>query len=392
MFAMLAPLGISRAGIYFVGQRQCSPQQMASNNLFWLLIVCFLWLVVISAIALSRPLFISRELDTVHILAFGLGGVFLLTMTATQDLFMASGSVLRYNVVEFTEPFLRSVLMISAVTVLGAGLTGVLYGWLIASGTAACLGLCLVKRYAKLRPKLDGALLKRQLAYGLKRHLSLILHAGGHRLDVFFVAALAGSAALGQYAIAFGLAELLWQLPFALGVILFPKVSALDAKANADTAAAICRRTLFLTLIGVLVLLACGRFAIGLLYGDEFLPGIGALYILAPSALFYTVHRSLGTSLAAGGMPEAGVYSGLVSFGTTVLLGLLLIPRLGIEGAALTSLSAYALDAVVNVALFMRVNRYPLASILMLNKPDIEVSLQVMRAWFTRAQPLGTER
>jgi O-antigen/teichoic acid export membrane protein len=387
MFAAFTDLGISHAGIYFAGQRRYTMQTVASNNLVWVLMIGAAWVIVCLSLAVTQPAFLPDELGAAHLLVIALGGVFIQLDAVCKSVVVSSGSVLGYNAVEFLEPFLRALLIVSGVVLFGFGIVGVLSAWLAGVAITALFAALLMSRWVTLLPRLHLVALRSQLAFGIKGSIGFILQAANHRLDVLLVAAFAGTAALGHYAVAFGMAELLWQVPFALGVIFFPKVSAMDPETNAEIAATTCRRALFIVGLGVVALLLIGRPLIGFLYGEEFLPGVTAFYILAPSALFYTIHRVLSSALAGRGMPEASLYGGLISIPVTIGLGVLLIPRMGIEGAALVSSIAYALNAAVILVIFLRVTRRSMADVLLMNRTDVEVSWQTAREFVERAQP-----
>ena len=384
MFPALAELGVSKAGIYLVGQKKCSVQQLVSNDLALLLPVSAIWISGAIALGLVRPAFIPDDFRFAYFLIFALSGALLLLIGLAKDVLIASGSILGYNAIEFAEPLFRSVIIIAAVLLFGLGVTGVLSVWLLAVVLAGFLALYLMAKRGQLKPLLRLGLLKAQLAFGLRGHLGFILQTANYRLDVFLVAAFAGSTALGHYAVAFGIAELLWQVPLTLGAVLFPKLSALDHEANTETAAATCRRVLFLTLLGTLAALASGRFLIGVLYGGEFLPAVNAFYILAPSGLFFTIHKVLGSSLAGRGMPEVSLYAGAASLPVTIGLDLLLIPRMGIEGAAVASIAAYAVNAGVVLALFLRVTRRSVVDTLLIKRTDILSSVQMAQRLLAR--------
>jgi O-antigen/teichoic acid export membrane protein len=371
MYAAISELGVSYAGIYFVGQGKHTLQQITSNSLAWWLGAGALWLAACLTLGIAQPSFAPDELGLTEFVLIGLGGVLLQLSAIVQNVMMTSGRVVSYNIIDFTEPALRGMFVIGGILLLGFGLVGVLSGWLLAIALTAVLSIVLLSQSVRPSVALRPGLLRKQLAFGLKGNLGFILQAANHRLDVLLVAGFVGATALGHYAVAFGMAELLWQVPFALGAVFFPKVAALDPEANAETAAVTCRRALFVVFLGVLVLVATGRFLIGTLYGEEFLPGTTAFYILAPSALLYTVHRVLSSALAGRGMPEATLYGGLVSFPVTIGLGLLLIPMIGIEGAAIASTAAYATNAAIILGLFVRkTGRSPL-SVLLVNRSDL---------------------
>lgn len=391
LYAAFAELGLSKAGIYLMGRGRYALREVAANNLSWLLAIGGLWIAIALAIGLRWSSVMPGDLGSQHFLVFALGGACLLLLAVVKDLLIGSGSILGYNLLEFIEPCLRAVLILVAVFALGVGIVGVLFAWLLAIAIASVLALRMLAQRTSLRPSFTAPLFREQLSFGLRGYLGFIFQAVNYRLDVFLVASFAGSTALGYYAVAFGLAEMVWHIPFALGAVFFPKAAALDLQANAEATAVTCRRALFITAVVSLVLLAGAHFLITFLYGNEFSAAVPAFYILLPSACLYTVHKVLSSSLAARGMPEASLYGGLVSFPVTIGLGFLLIPRLGIEGAAIASVSAYAVNATAILLIFLRVTGRSVTDILLIGRGDIESSLTAARALWARNEVVVTE-
>jgi len=105
-----------------------------------------------------------------------------------------------------------------------------------------------------------------------------------------------------------------------------------------------------------------------------------------PSVLLYTIHKVLGSSLSGNGMPEVNLYGGGASVLVTIGLDLLLIPRMGMEGAAIASVAAYAVNAGVILSVFLYVTRRSPLDILLVRRSDILDSFQLARAFLARGQ------
>lgn len=385
-YAVFLEVGITNAGVFLVGQKKVSLQEIVSNNAAFVLIIGGIWLAVSVGLAVFRPGIIPDSVGSEYFAIFGMGGVFLIAIGTAKELIVTSGSVVRYGMVEFLEPFLRATFIIVGVLLLGVGIVGVLFGWLVALGIATTLAIFFVANNARLTPVLDRKILKSQFTFGVRSFIGYVLQSLNQRLDVVLVAAFVSTTALGYYAVAFGTAELLWQIPFALGPMLFPKMSALSLEENAKVAAATCRRALFVTLFPTIGLIIVGKFLIEFVYGSEFGEGVTAFYILAPSAMIYTIQKVLGSALSARGMPEIGIYTGLVSVPATIIFGLLLIPSMGIEGAALASIIAYSLHALTTIAIFVRVTGISPFEVLFVNRDDFSSSIQTARTMLAREE------
>jgi len=378
VFAAFAGLGISYAGIYLSGQKRFNRQVLLSNSLAWGLVVSSLWISgVLFTRALNHNFFDTLGEGQLAVAVAG-GGVILL-ISISKDFLLAHGDIWAFNAVQFMESISRLAFIVAALIFLGLTDTAAVGAWLIALLATAALGVYSLTRYARILPALNIKAFTAQVSFGIRGYMGYVFQAANHRLDVFFVAYFVGPAAVGYYAVGFGIAELLWEVPLALGTVLFPKGAALDARSNSRMAAAICRRTLFLTVLGIIALLALGRLVVLVLYGSEFLPSLGAFYILLPSALFFTIHKVLGSSLAGQGVPQATLYGGMLSVPAMVALNVILLPQMGIKGAAIASDVAYAINAAVILLIFRRVARLPLRETLLITRADLAESFRSAR-------------
>jgi O-antigen/teichoic acid export membrane protein len=161
----------------------------------------------------------------------------------------------------------------------------------------------------------------------------------------------------------------------------------MGAEDNFHTSAKACRRTLAVTAVVSVGLLAVAQPMIPVVYGSAFGPSVAVFLILLPSGLLYTVHKVLTSSLAANGKPQTSLYAGLLSLPVTIGLNLLLVPAWGIKGAAVASDAAYAINASAVLFMFLRASRLPLREVLFFNGEDLEAMTWTVRNfWTTRVR------
>ena len=89
-------------------------------------------------------------------------------------------------------------------------------------------------------------------------------------------------------------------------------------------------------------------------FGREFGAGATALRISMVAMVPLSITRLLASDLKGRGRPGIVSIGAAVALVATVVFNLLLIPAMGIEGAAIASLIAYALGACVLMAAFRR--------------------------------------
>ena len=149
-------------------------------------------------------------------------------------------------------------------------------------------------------------------------------------------------AEVGHYAIAFKLASLTAFVLTAVNSIAAPKFSELFYKNQIDDLFHVAKKSAklicFTTAPILLCLLVFGRPILGLVFGQEFIVAYPALVLLVVGQFVNSISGSSGTFLNMTGKQK--IFRNIMAV-TAVLnigLNLLLIPYLGIKGAALTAM------------------------------------------------------
>lgn len=146
-----------------------------------------------------------------------------------------------------------------------------------------------------------------------------------------------------------------------------------------------------------LVILACvcmGLFVVAdllvrVLFEPEFEPMAPALRILLPGAAVYGLAAAFsGYYTYQRGKPWAAAIVAGLGLVVDILLALLLVPRFGVNGAAIASTVAYSVAMVVGVAAFLRSAHLRPSDALRFGKRDVDD----YRALFARVRALVARR
>jgi O-antigen/teichoic acid export membrane protein len=167
------------------------------------------------------------------------------------------------------------------------------------------------------------------------------------RLDVLLLAALATTREVGVYAVAVIVAELIWLVTDAINSGARERqwsASAQDALASTASAA---RMGLLLALLALPLLAVAAPPAIAILFGSEFADARDALWALLPAAVAMAWWRALSGGMVRFGGARSVNAIALAALTANFAGNLLLIPPLGIAGAALASLASYVLGALL---------------------------------------------
>lgn len=189
------------------------------------------------------------------------------------------------------------------------------------------------------------------LAYGIRTAGANFMSLVNLRADVLLLAWLAGAAATGAYGVAVQLSEVSWLLPTAVGTVVFPEIAARDRKANGAWTAHVCRMTVVVVLFSS-VAVAIGGTALFEWVMPAYRSATLALWLLVPGIVAYAIARIIGGDLFGRARPSAHLRAAALSVTVTIAGDLLLIPLLGVAGAAVVSSVAYAAYALSLVRSF----------------------------------------
>jgi O-antigen/teichoic acid export membrane protein len=208
-----------------------------------------------------------------------------------------------------------------------------------------------------IRGQVDGlagpslGLLRKQLPYGTKMFLASLFAFLVVRLDVILLKELSGSHETGVYSVAVSLVDMLYLVPVAVGVVLFPELSAPgDPGKRWRVTQAALLHTGWIIGVGAAVLMIWGESLIRLLFGAAFLPAYAVVIVLAPAMLFYGLNNIVSIYLASTGLPWFAVWVWVLGLCVNVALNLRWIPRYGGVGAAWASLAAYGVVLVLQLS------------------------------------------
>ena len=194
--------------------------------------------------------------------------------------------------------------------------------------------------------------------YGLRGQVGGMLSLINLRLDVVILGGMVGPGTLGVYAVASKYAELLRLPGLAITYVLYPRLTARDAKDAARYVAALFPRALVLTVLAALPLAA----AVPLLpdvYGHAFITAVIPAYILLFGLIGEGVAGLVSAYLYAVGRPGANSLALTVSVVVTIVGDVTLIPHYHAVGAAIASAAAYLTSSGALLACYFAVRKLP---------------------------------
>ncbi|WP_440956482.1 flippase [Methanosarcina sp. Mfa9] len=365
MLATFLNLGVSPANVYFIASNRIKPYSAFKTNLrLWFILSGIGVIISICIIETqSNKWFpgIPPSFLWLGLLAFPLSLLQIFLKSFLQGL----QDFKNYNYALLVTPVVTLLLAAFLVGLLNMGVFGALLSFIIGQASGLVITLIILQPYLRANDEKNGDHIdnytKECLGYGWKAHLSNILAFVNYRADLFLVNFFLAPTATGVYVIAVQIVEKLWILSQSVSTVILPRLSELhtEEEKRQHLTPLIARWVLLVSSIGALILALLVSPFINFFYGSEYVPAVGALFWLIPGVLVGSVSKVLANDIAARGRPELNLYVSMLVVSVNIICNIILIPRLGIVGAAIATTIAYVLNSITKLWLYSYLSKNP---------------------------------
>jgi len=368
-------LGIAPASVYYISIKKYSIKEVFGNSV----ILSFLISILAALIGLIIILFYSDTLFP------GVSKIYLflsLSLIPFQTFFNFGVNILlglqkikKYNFIQLIQMFF--FLLIISIFLLGLnyGIKETIIAEVL-SFLIVCiiLGLWIKKEIGGISFKLDNSYLKDFFSYGFKSYLGNIATFLHFRIDYFLINFFLNPVAVGLYYVSVVITERIWLISKSVGTVLFPKLSSeQNEKKIKEFTPLVCRNTLFITSLLIIILFILGNWIIVFLYSEEFLDSVLPFRILLIGALSISASRILSYDLYSRGKPILSTYSNIIAVALNIFLNIILIPKYSIVGAASATSISYTVAFFVNLFFYMKISGNKLTDIIFIKKSDLKL-------------------
>ena len=373
LFMNIGSLGIRQSTTYFLGKNIYNEQEIKKAIIqIWMLttfislLICFILIHYFSSSGNNLALVFLAILPI----------PFSLFNTYNSGVFLGKNDIRTFNRINWIPSLIILIATIVFVVILKMEVKGAM----IASiGGQLFMFFVLLFKNKFLKSfsiQCNWKIIKNLLSLGIVYAVSLLIIDLNYKSDIILMDKLSNVYELGIYSKGSAITQYLWQIPMLFSTIVFARsaVSKNDIEFSLKVAQLL--RVSFL-LIGVaaLILMFFSKWIIVGMYGDNFRESISVLNYLLPGVLILTIFKVMNMDLAGKGKPWVSLKAMLPALIVNIILNVLLIPKLGADGAAIASTISYALAAVLFLIFYSEVTNIPIWKILTYKKTDFDFIL-----------------
>lgn len=353
MLAMFSELGLGFAFAYFAGKNRESIPGL------WTL-ACVASLVIGGVVGLVGTVALPSQLSlsgmALVALQWNLITVPIMLLSGYMGyLLLGAGYLVEFNLIRTGNASCYALGVIS-VAVIGVPSISAFTTVLILAQFAGCI-LAITLCVSRLHPVWywQPQLIKPVFNYGLKTYISGLMAQMNFRLDQLIMTVVITPIQLGLYVVAVAIASLVNPLYSSIAIVVLPRVTQASSRLLGGKEAI--RHLQFIFLGGVpltVVLCFAMPWLLPLLFGNDYQLSVLPAQILIVAAFFQGCVCVLGNSLRGLGSPGKEAISEGIGLFVTIALLLILLPIWGILGAAVASLVAYGVVALMQLGFLFR--------------------------------------
>ena len=249
-----------------------------------------------------------------------------------------------------------------------------LLGHILTYVAGVALGIHLIRQYASMRPRWHRGIAKFMWQMSIKFGLGVCMMILNYRISLFLLNLPIFNiteAEIGNFSRAESIAMLLWQIPGALGVVLFSR------GVNEEANEAVARRAMMIARVSIvmcvpiaIVMYAVSPWIVPAVYGKDFVEAGKIAQILIPGVLVFFAARTFEADLAARGKPITVSLTMLPVTTFNIIFSLFLIGDHGAQGAAVANTVAYTLGTVFLGVVYAKVTGVPVRELVAFRRSD----------------------
>ncbi len=220
--------------------------------------------------------------------------------------------------------------------------------------------------------------------YSLITLLSNSIQFLAYRIDYWFLDYYKGEKELGWYSLAVKLVQFLWILPVVLAGLILPVVAASQKQVDKDRLMSLLRITYMLNSFAAIVLfLVCG-WMIPFLFGQAFDQSVLLFRILLPGVVLFGGATIFASYFAGINRLWVNFFASVLCLSVIVVLDIILIPSMGMQGAAIASTIGYGITALYYIIRYNAEEKSGLTKIFVPGRYDWLLFRQTMSSFFSK--------
>lgn len=363
--------GISQASVYYIAKRKYAPREIFGNNILFTFLISGLAMIIGLAVVFFRARLFPGVDEIYLVLAFFTFPLYLF-MSFLNNILLGLKEIKKFNAILFLQPFLFLLLLLAALLAGRFGIVSAITAEIFSLVLTGSLLFAWVRKEAGgVSFKFNRNYFKEAFSFGGKIYLANFFSFVQQRASMFLANIYINPAAAGLYAVAAGTAEKLWMFAQSAELMLFQKVASEDDPGSLkEFTPLLCRNFLLVTAAIAAAFFFASRWLIIVLFSPAYAESVLPFQILLAGVVAVSGGRILANDIAGRGKPMINAYLAMGTAVLNVVSSLILIPEMGIGGAAWATVFSYTILFILELIIYSKVSGNRIADVVFVKRSD----------------------
>lgn len=200
------------------------------------------------------------------------------------------------------------------------------------------------KLYKMVFKNINFKLFKNILIVGFPSMIMTLLISLNYNINIFIMKFITTNYQIGLYGVAVSLSTMVWVIPDAFKEVIFNRSAKEDCIKEINAAIKI---NLIICIVIILGFIVLGKPFLRIMYGVEYLEAYNLIIMLFIGTIPMILYKLIHPLYISNGKQNIVVSILMVSVIVNVILNLIIIPKIGAMGAAISSVISYTLCGII---------------------------------------------
>jgi O-antigen/teichoic acid export membrane protein len=211
---------------------------------------------------------------------------------------------------------------------------------------------------------------EKSFRFGIKIMLGNLVQFLNYRTDILLIGFFLSGTEVGWYYVSVIIAERLLFLTQATSTILFPSASSSDIQR--EKTPILSRLNFTFVFAGSIIIGISAYWLVPLLFSAEYSNSVLPLIVILPGIISLSVSKILSADFISRGLPQYSLYVSLLNFCLNIGFNIILIPKMGIAGAALSSTLSYTAALFLQIYFYNKLTDISLTELIVIKNGDLK--------------------
>lgn len=213
-------------------------------------------------------------------------------------------------------------------------------------------------------------IVKQVIRYGWQIEFSSFLQFINYRLSYFFILHYSDIRSVGLFSVGIALAESVWMISRSISIVLYARIINNPEGTNIDITKSSAKLSFVFSSLLAIIMLLMPSSVYGFIFGQDFVIVKGIMVLIFPGIIAGAVSLIYGHYFSATYQNMTLIIKSSIGIIFTIGLSILLIPKMGINGACITVATSYIASSIYLMLKFYKITKFNIKDFV-ITKSDI---------------------